>query len=199
MQRRIYSLVLLVVLSTLALAQYGANAQSGVKLRGRSFGDLFVAQKVLLSNYCRLDFEGMRLQPSGWSRFKPYTSVRSNPEFTQIVVVKRFDIESPEDATELLHVNYQTVGFYRERDGFTAAAIKEQVAFRVQEQSGDVIITEVNPETPHVSPRSAIAWMNMRLTDPKTSELERAYLKDAINQLTKSSSPPAQTLTTPDK
>jgi hypothetical protein len=199
MHRRTYTVVMLLVLSTLTLAQYGPSAQSGVKLRGRSFSELLGAQKVLLSNYCRLDFEGVRLQPAGWSRFKPFTSLRSNPEFTQIVIVKRFDIENSGEPTELLQVNYQTVGFYRERDGYTTVSTKEQVAFRVQEQSGDLLITEINPETPHVSPRAAMAWMNLRLADPKTSELERAYLKDAIDQLTKSSQQPTPALTTPDK
>ena len=38
---------------------------------------------------------------------------------------------------------------------------------------------------PHVSPRAAIAWMNLLLGDPKTTELERAHLKDAVQQLNK--------------
>jgi hypothetical protein len=186
MLRRIATLLLLFVLSASVLAQFGSGSQPGVKLRSRSFSDLYGAQKVLLSNYCRLDFEGARLQPAGWNRFKPFTSIRTNPEFTRVIIVTRFDIETPQQPSETLYSNYQTVGSYREEDGYTSVSSNDRVEFRVQEQSGDLLVTEVNPETPHVSPRAAIAWMNQRLADPKTSELERAHLKDAIDQLTKS-------------
>ncbi len=140
---------------------------------------------MLLSSYCRLDFEGARLQAAGWSRFKPYTSLRANPEFNRVVIVTRFNIETPEQPVEELSATYQTVGFYQEDEGYTAQASSDQVTFRVREQNGDLLVTELRPESPHVSPRAAIAWMNLRLADPKTSDLERAYLKDALQQLNK--------------
>jgi hypothetical protein len=185
MHRRLLSLLFLFVLTAAAWAQYGPSAQPGVKLHGRSFEELYTAQKVLLSNYCRLDFEGARLQPAGWNRFKPFTSLRANPEFTRVIVVTRFSIEAPEQPTESLNTTYQTVGYYEEGAGYTAHSSSDEVTFRMQVQNGDLLVTAVSPETPHVSPRAAIAWMNMRLSDPKTSELERAQLKDAVNQLNK--------------
>jgi hypothetical protein len=185
------------VLTASALGQYGSTSQPGVKLRGRSFTDLYAAQKGLLSNYCRLDFEGARLQTAGWNRFKPFTSLRANPEFTRVIIVTRFDIETPEQPAELLYANYQAVGFYQEEEGYTAASANDRVAFRVQEQNGELLVTEVRPETPHVSPRAAVAWMNMRLADPKINELERAHLKDAVNQLNKFLPQPHPAATTP--
>jgi hypothetical protein len=185
MYRRLLSLIFLFLLSAAALAQYGSHSQPGVKLRSRSFTDLYAAQKVLLSNYCRLDFEGARLQAAGWNRFKPFTSQHVNPEFTRVIVVTRFDIETPEQPDELLSTNYQMVGFYQEGEGYTASSSKDRVTFRVQEQNGDLLVTEVSPPMPHVSPRAAVAWMKLRLTDSKTGELERAHLMDAVNQLNK--------------
>jgi hypothetical protein len=188
MNRRLFALLFLLVWTAAALAQFGSNSSSqpGVKLRGQSFAELYAAQKVLLSNYCRLDFEGARLQPAGWNRFKPYTSLRTNPEFTRVIIVTRFNIEAPEQPSEELSANYQTVGSYREGEGYTSASFSDQVTFRMQEQNGNLLVTEVHPETPHVSPRAALAWMTLRLADPKTSELERALLKDAVQQLNKS-------------
>ncbi len=83
MNRRLLPLLFLMVWTAAALAQFGSNSSSqpGVKLRGRSFAELYAAQKVLLSNYCRLDFEGARLEATGWNRFQPYTSLRRNPEY----------------------------------------------------------------------------------------------------------------------
>jgi hypothetical protein len=185
MSRRLLSFFFLFVMTAAALAQFGPNSQPSVKLKGRSFADLYASQKVLLSNYCRLDFEGARLEPAGWNRFKPFTSLHSNPEFTRVVVVTRFAVEQPEQPSEQLYADYQSVGTYEEIDGFTASSSSERVRFRVQEQNGVLLVTDIDPATPHVSPRAAIAWMNLRLADPKTSELERAHLKDAANQLSK--------------
>ena len=199
MHRRLLSLLFLFVLTTAGLAQYGATSQPSVKLRSRSFGDLYTAQKVLLSNYCRLDFDGARLQPTGWNRFKPFTSLRANPEFTRVIIVTRFAIETPEQPTEQLNATYQTVGFYDEGEGYTASSSNAQVTFRMQEQNGDLLVTEISPETPHVSPRAAIIWMNIRLSDPKTGELERTYLTDAMNQLNKLLSQPHPAATTPGR
>jgi hypothetical protein len=185
MHRRVLSLLLLFVLTAAASAQYGAASQPGVKLRSKSFADLYAAQRVLLSSYCRLDFEGARLQPTGWNRLKPFTSLRTNPEFTRVIIVTRFAIETPEQPTEQLDATYQTVGFYEDGEGYTASSLNDRVTFRMQEQNGDLVVTNLSPETPHVSPQAAIVWMNLRLSDPNTSELERAHLKDAMNQLNK--------------
>ena len=163
MNRRLFPLLFLMVWTAAALAQFGSSSSSqpGVKLRGRSFAELYAAQKVLLSNYCRLDFEGARLEPAGWNRFKPYTSLRNNPEFTRVVVVTRFNIESPEQPSEELSASYQAIGYYQEGEGYTPASSNDQVTFRVQEQNDTLLVTEVHPETPHVSPRAALAWMTL--------------------------------------
>ena len=145
--------------------------------------DLVAKKRVLLSNYCRLDFEGARLHPSGWSRFKPYTSLRDNPDYTRIVIVTRFDIETPQENDAVLNATYRTVGYYDETEGYSPGAASEKVSFRIQEQGGDPVLSGIDLDTPHVSPRAAIVWMNLRLADPKTSELERAHLKDAIAEL----------------
>jgi hypothetical protein len=201
MCRRVLSFLFLLVMAGAAMAQSGPmlqmNAQPGVKLRGRSFADLLAAQKVLLSDYCRLDFDGARLQPLGWNRFKPFTSLRVNPEFTRVVIVTRFDIVVPELPSEELNVNFQTVGFYEEGEGYTVSASNDRVAIRVQQQSGDLLVTEVRPAAPHVSPRAAIAWMNSRLAAPATTELERAHLKDALDQLKRLFPQPQPAATTP--
>lgn len=185
MRHRVLALLFCSALTSAALAQVSSIPQTAVKLGGRSFSDLYAAQKILLSNYCRLDFEGARLEAAGWSRLQPYTSLRANPEFQRVVIVTRFNIEIPEQPVEELTATYQTVGFYQEDEGYTEQASKDQVTFRMREQNGDLLVTEFRPDLPHVSPRAAIAWMNLRLADPKTSDLEHARLKDAVQQLNK--------------
>jgi hypothetical protein len=191
MPRRLLSLLFLFVLTSAALGQAGSMTPQ-IPLSGSNDIDMATKKRVLISNYCRLDFEGMRLRPDGWNRFKPYVSMRVNPDYSRVVIVSRFDVETPEETVEVLHVNYREVGYYDELDGYSAFATSERVEFHIQEQQhgNEVLVTEISPGMPHVSPRAAIAWMNLRLADPKTSEVERTHLKDAVQQLNKLLLPP---------
>lgn len=187
MQRRLLTLVLVFSLATAAMAQLIGAQQStpGVRLHSMSGADLSASQKVLLSNFCRLDFEGARLQAAGWNRMKPFTSLKSNPEFERIVVVVRFDVETVEHPSETARVIYKAVGYYSESEGYTALSANDYVVFRIQEQHGDLMVTQITPPAPHVSPRVAVEWMTLRLNDPNTTEPERPHLKEAIAELSK--------------
>jgi hypothetical protein len=147
--------------------------------------DFLAAQRILLSNFCRLDFEGARLQPSGWNRFKPFTSLRMNPDFERVVIVVRFDIESTEQPSETVRVNYKVVGYYDSNDGYTTISASDKALFRIQEQNNTLTVTEITPTAPHVSPRAALEWMNMRMNDATTTDLERIHLKEAIGEVNK--------------
>jgi hypothetical protein len=102
-----------------------------------------------------------------------------------VTIVTRFELETPEQPSEKLNVHYQAVGFYQLDEGYTAGSSSEQAEFRVQEQNGVLLVTAVSPESPHVSPRAALAWMKLLLDDPKSSDLERAHLLDGVDQLNK--------------
>jgi hypothetical protein len=180
MTRRLLGLLFLFTLTSAAVAQMG----TGVPLNTPTVIDSAVKKRILLSNYCRLDFEGARLRPDGWSRLRPYTSMLSNPEYSRIVIVTRFNVESPQGET-LLYVSFQQVGYYDEIEGYVALPATDRVEFHVEEHHDDVFVRNVSPAMPHVSARAAIAWMNLRMADPKTSDVERSHLKEAVNQLTK--------------
>lgn len=191
MHRCLFTCLLVFLLTGAAQTQYDSNlqpdsqpnSQPSVRLGGQSFSDLYAAQRILLSSFCRLDFEGARLQAGGWDRFRPYTSLRDNPEFTRILIVTRFDIETPDQPSEELSVHFQSLGSYQLGEGYTADKSSQSAEFRMQEQNGALMITAVSPESPHVSPRAALAWMKRLLDDPKTDDLERQHLRDAVNQL----------------
>jgi hypothetical protein len=181
MQRRLLSFLLLFVLTAGAMAQ----DVPGMKIHSRSVSDFLAAQRILLSNFCRLDFEGARLHPAGWNRFKPFTSLRMNPDFERVVIVVRFDIESTEQPSETVRVNYKAVGSYDSNDGYTTISGNDRAIFRIQEQNNTLMVTEIAPTAPHVSPRAALEWMNMRMNDATTTDLERIHLKDAIGEVSK--------------
>jgi hypothetical protein len=186
MHRRLCFLLFVFLWTTAALAQFSSASQPGVKLQGRSIDGLNAAQRVLVSSYCRLDFAGARLQPAGWNRFEPFTLLRANPEFTRVTIVTRFDVESQVLPSDQLTVRYQRMGYYQQGAGYTRDSGADRVEFQVKEHNGALLVTGISPEAPHVSARAAIAWMNLLLDDPKTTELERAHLKDAVMQLNRS-------------
>jgi hypothetical protein len=194
MHRRLLSFLVLFLLPAAALAQMGSNPgggmMPGVPLGQTRVIDTIAKKRILLSNYCRLDFEGARLQPDGWRRFKPYTSIPSNPDFSRIVIVSRYTVPVIEQDSAVFFVNYQTVGYYDELAGYSPSAINERAEFQVADHHDEPTVTEVSPGMPHVSPRAAVAWMNLRLADPKTGDVERAHLKSAIEQLNKLLPPP---------
>jgi hypothetical protein len=180
MTRRLLCLFSLFVLTSAAVAQLGA----GVPLNTPSVIDTVTKKRILLSNYCRLDFEGARLRPDGWNRFRPYTSMPSNPDYSRIVIVTRYSVEAPQGGA-LLYVSFQQVGYYDEVEGYVALPASDRVEFHVEEHRDEVLVRNVSPGMPHVSPRAAIAWMNLRMADSKTSDVERGHLKEAVNQLNK--------------
>jgi hypothetical protein len=192
MYRRVFCFNLLLVLTTTTFAQMGQmGSRPGMTPDmpmppdTRSSIDLSSKHRILLSNYCRLDYEGARLRPDGWKRFRPYTSMSANPDYRSLVIVTRFNVETPAQLAELVYVNYQDVGYYDERRGYVASATSERVEFQVEEVNNEVKVAKVSTEIPHVSPRAAIAWMNERLANPKTTDVDRVHLRDAVEQLSK--------------
>jgi hypothetical protein len=104
--------------------------------------------------------------------------------------VTRFDIETPEQPPEELNVHFRGVGSYRLGEGYTADKSSQLAEFRMQEQNGELMVTGLSPQSPHVSPRAALVWMKRLLDDPKTDDVERAHLRDAVNQLNALLAPP---------
>jgi len=186
--RRLLLASFLALLAATAVGQIGITSQSGtpgVRVHSRSFGELAASEKTLLSSFCRLDFEGARLQPEGWSRLKPFTALRANPEFRRIVIVTRFDVEVQEENTYTVPVTYKVAGVYDANEGYARPSTVDHVTFHTQEQNGNLVVTSFDPDSPHVSPQAALTWINLRLADAKITDLERAQLDDAAKQIGK--------------
>lgn len=185
---RRFCLILLLLIAAAAQGQIGLSTPSstpGVRLRSRNISDLGATAKVLLSNYCRLDYEGARLQPEGWARFKNYTSLRNNPEFHQVVIVSRYDVEWSAEAPYSADVAYRVTGIFDENEGYSPLPTVARVTFRTQELNGDLVVAEIKPDVPHVSAQAAVTWMKLRLQDPKLPESVRSHLKSSLDEVSK--------------
>jgi hypothetical protein len=59
----------------------------------------------------------------------------------------------------------------------------------MHEHDGDLLITSITPDAPHLSARAALNWMRQRLNDAATSDPERVHLRAAIAQLEQAAAP----------
>ncbi len=189
-----YILLFLLLTAAWLPAQIGVSNQNGggVRLHNRSSAEVLGLQRALLSNFLRLDFDGARLQPDAWARVKAYTTLRPTQEWQRIIIVTRWDIETVEIPSDSLTVTYKLSGVYDIADGYSAFSSSQRVRFDMREHDGNLVVTAITPDAPHLSARAALAWMRQRITDPGISDPERAHLRDAIAQLERQTTPVAR-------
>ena len=197
--RRVFRLMFLFCAMLPAFGQIGLSTQSGVpgiRLHGRSAADLAAAQKNLLASYCRLDFEGARLDADGWTRMKPLTSMRTNPDFHQVLIVSRYDVLTNQDHPATVTVNYRVLGIFDLNEGYTTLNTNSTTEFRTQEQNDELVIVGMSSPLPRVSVQAAMSWMKARLADRELPDSQRVYMESAVKQLDRLM-PPSRPATAP--
>jgi hypothetical protein len=168
--------------------------QSGLRLKFRNPLELYAEQRRVVGTWCRMDYEGLRLAADGWTRFKPLTNQRDNPDASTIVIVSRYQIaqHDPQSVSWNLDVIYNVIGRYQRSSGYQPESATQTVTYSTKEVDGDLVITEVDPTYPHMSKRAAIEWMKKELATT-TSDVEKYYLNSALKQL----EPPSATTPAP--
>ena len=84
----------------------------------RSFEQMTVEQRQLVSAYCRLDFQGARLSPEGWEHMRNLSTFRENPDFTSIFIVSRYQLIETTVPGYEFSVAYVVIGRYEEGAGY---------------------------------------------------------------------------------
>lgn len=158
------------------------SAQSGLRLRIRNPSELYAEQRRVIGTWCRQDFEGLRLTGGAWDRFKPVTAIKDNPYVSSIVIVSRYQVDQPAAPTWSLEVTYTVLGRYEHGSGYRPDSGTETVTFKTRDIDGDILITELEPNSPHVSKKAAIEWMKRRLASP-ASDVEKIHIADALKAL----------------
>jgi hypothetical protein len=175
---RKYAYICIIILVTSAFS----FSQTGFRLKTRSASDLYAEQRRAVGTWCRQDFEGLRLSDTGWDRFKSVTSFKKNPEFTSIVIVSRFQVEARDTMAWDMDVTYTTIGRYERGAGYVPESGTQTITFSTKDIDGDILVTNVDPASPHVSKKAAIEWMKREL-QTTTSDVEKIHLQDALKVL----------------
>jgi hypothetical protein len=158
--------------------------QAGFRLHVRNASEVYAEQRRLVGTWCRQDFEGVRLAPGGWERYKALTKLKSNPESQTVLIVSRYQIEQHEvqSVSWDVDVTYFVVGRFERGGGYVADEHPETVTFRTKEIDGDIVVTDVDPVHPHLSKKAAIEWMKRELATT-TSDVEKFHLASALKIL----------------
>jgi hypothetical protein len=152
-------------------------------LKIRSYEQIAVEQRRVVSAYCRLDFQGARLTPEGWERIRNLSVFRENPDFSSVYVVSRYQLIETHDPSNSLSVAYVVIGRYDDGAGYAPMpAVVRNVTFETHDVSGELRIVRIDPSTPFVSSRAMIDWLKAKLASQKDARA-RGSLEAAIQAL----------------
>src|ERR1700759_2548705 len=113
--RLVFGIVFVVATCAPLLAQYPINPQKPVE-------DATPTEvRALVSKYCRLDYEGSRLDPQAWSKFQPLVWWTEAPKYSHVDVVARYSVD-PQPTSRggkyVVTVHYRLLGTYDLANGY---------------------------------------------------------------------------------
>jgi hypothetical protein len=148
----------------------------------------------LVSKYCRLDYEGARLDPQTWPKFEPIVWWKSNPNYTQIDVVARYSVDIPPEASKGKYVvtaHYRLLGTYDLKTGYVREpeVSNQNVDFLVSLENLEWRIADAENTSPHLSRAAMLKWVNEEINTTQDKEA-KVRLQDALKQLQAQSASP---------
>jgi hypothetical protein len=141
--------------------------------------------RSVVSSYCRMDYQGLRLDTESWPRMKPLTTWKENPDWQGFTVVSQYDLLSANDGlrSATVEVQYSVLGHFEPGIGFVADPRRDQVTFRLKDVESEWKIDQLDPPiNPHVSKPRAIAWLKSALTAEK-DRANRLAIEKALKDL----------------
>lgn len=180
--KRLFFVILFIVGSTGVV-----RAQFDLPIGQREQLDKDVEVRDQVSRYCRLDYEGARLNAQDWAKLQPLVWWKSNPDYTQIDVVSRYTVET--EATEN-HGKYNVTVQYRKLGNFDLAAgyVREpansvqEVNYTVTAVNGEWRILDTDNTMPHASRAAVLKWLNAKISSAPDAPARKIY-EDALRQL----------------
>lgn len=155
----------------------------------RSFDEMSIEQRRVVSAYCRLDFQGARLAPRGWERFGRLTIFRENPDFNSFFVVSRYQLIENTTHSDGMDVAYVVIGRYEEGAGYLPmASVVRNTRFEMHDQNGELRITRIEPITPFVSRTATLDWLKQKLATQK-DPVGRKQIEASIQALESQNKP----------
>jgi hypothetical protein len=150
--------------------------------------------RALVANYCRLDYEGARLDSGSWAKVQPLVAWRGNPEYSHIDAVSRFTVESDpvqRHGKYSVTVHYRLLGSYDTAAGYARepADSMQDVNYMVGLTNGEWKIVEADNLYPHPSRAALLKWLTAKAAATQDSGAKARY-QQALQQLQSQSGSP---------
>jgi len=141
--------------------------------------------REFVSKYCRLDYEGDRLDGKGWAKIQPLVAWRSNPEYAEINVIARYTVDTDPPSNKgkfAVTVHYRLLGSYNLATGYVPEIADQTVEYTVTDTNGDLQITDTENNLPHPSRATMLKWLNEKLNATPDEKAKSRY-QEALRQL----------------
>jgi len=150
--------------------------------------------RELVSKYCRLDYEGGRLDPQSWPKVQPLVWWRTSPDYTQIDVISRYTVDSEPASNHgkyIVTVHYHLLGIYDLATGYAPepAGSTQDVSFTVTNENTEWRISDAENTAPHPSRAAMLKWLNDKISTTQDEAAKTRY-QDALKQLQAQSASP---------
>ena len=136
--------------------------------------------RELVSKYCRLDYEGARLDPQSWGRVQPLVWWKTNPEYHKINVIARYTVD-PEPTSNhgryTVIVHYRLLGTLDLANGYVPepASTMQDVAFDVTEENTEWRVSDAENTLPHPSRAAMLKWLNDQIAATQDAAVKARY------------------------
>jgi len=150
--------------------------------------------RELVSKYCRLQYEGLGLDPQAWPKLQPIVWWTSPQKYTQIDVIARYSVD-PEpvahDNKYTVSVHYRLLGTYDLVNGYVPEpeGSMQNVDFLVSSENTEWRIADAENTYPHPSRAAMLKWLNDQLATAKDPAAKERYQR-ALTQLQAQSASP---------
>lgn len=171
--------------AVVALLASFACAQANVVINPGERSNRNAEFRQLASSYCRLDYDGARLSPEGWTRLQPLTSWRQNPDFKRIAVVNRYQVLPDmvyDHGRYYFTIEYDISGEYDLSSGYFPDPTRVIVQVAVGETNGDTRVMETSESRPFVGRPRFLLWLQARLNN-ETDPVAKATLQASLQRL----------------
>ena len=150
--------------------------------------------REIVSKYCRLDYEGLRLDPQNWSKFQPLVWWTSAPEVSKINVIARYTVD-PEPVEN--HGKYSVTVHYRLLGTFDPAlgyirepeGANQDVYYGVTQQNTEWRIADSDNNLPHPSRAAMLKWLTTQIAATQDEALKGRY-QSALEHIQQQSASP---------
>ncbi len=153
-----------------------------------------VQMRELVSRYCRLDYEGGRLDPKAWSKFQPLVWWSSMPEVTKVNVVARYTVD-PEPSIDhnraSISVHYRVLGTFDPALGYLREpeGTNQDVYYSLTQQNTEWRIADADNTLPHPSRAAMLKWLAQQVSTA-SDETVKARYQSSLDTLQQQSASP---------